>query len=254
MARILHRLEEQNIRLANLTGGSLANAIPREASALIAIPEASLEACTQLVEQIRNDIVAELAEAELNLSITLADAEPATELMPASEHYRWMAAIDACPNGALRMSDSIEDVVETSLNIGVLTIDDGKIRVDILPRSLVGSCNDAINQAVVGLFKMLGAEVIISDSYPGWKPNANSSILDTMQKVYQKLFDQEPEVKVIHAGLECGLLGNTYPDWDMISFGPTIRFPHSPDEKVHIKSVARFWDYLVATLKEIPEA
>ncbi|WP_299729474.1 aminoacyl-histidine dipeptidase [uncultured Endozoicomonas sp.] len=254
LTRIIQRLEAEGIRIASLTGGSLANAIPREASAVIGIPATSLAACEKIVDLISNDITAELAEVESNLSIIMTDAEPASELMSLPAQNSWIAAINACPNGAQRMSDSIEGVVETSLNIGVLNIREGQVFVHILPRSLVGSCNEGINDSVAGLFKLLGAEVVFSDSYPGWKPNANSPILATMKQVYLDLFDKEAGVQVVHAGLECGLLGSKYPEWDMISFGPTIRFPHSPDEKVHIQSVARFWDLLVATLKVIPEA
>ncbi|MFK0573800.1 aminoacyl-histidine dipeptidase [Endozoicomonas sp.] len=252
--RTLHRLEAEGVRIASLTGGSLANAIPREASAVIAIPESSLAACANIFDQSCNELATELAVAEPNLKLTLSDAEPSAELMSLTDQRKWVAAVNACPNGAQRMSDSIEGVVETSLNLGVLTISEGKIKAHILPRSLVGSCNDALCDAVAGLFKMLDAEVIFSDSYPGWKPDPDSQILVIMKQVYADLYDQEAGVQVVHAGLECGLLGSKYPEWDMISFGPTICFPHSPDEKVHIQSVAKFWDLLVATLKAIPKA
>lgn len=260
LVRILHRLEAEGVRIASLTGGSLANAIPREASAVIAIPESSMAACASIVDQCSNELTTELALAEPNLQLTLSDAElptgqqPALELMSLQDQHKWLATVDACPNGVQRMSDSIAGVVETSLNIGVLNISEGTIKAHILPRSLVGSCNNALCDAVAGLFRMLDAQVIFSDSYPGWKPNPDSRILDIMKQVYANLFDQTPGVKVVHAGLECGLLGSKYPQWDMVSFGPTIRFPHSPDEKVHIQSVARFWDFLVATLKAVPEA
>ncbi len=254
LIRALHRLEAEGVRIASLNGGSLANAIPREASATIAIPESSLVACNNIIDQCSNELTAELAVVEQNLKLTLSDSAPAAELMSIQDQNKWVAAVDACPNGAQRMSDSIEGVVETSLNMGVLTINEGKIKAHILPRSLVGSCNDALSDAVAGLFRMLDAEVIFSDSYPGWKPDPESQILATMKRVYAELYGQAPGVKVVHAGLECGLLGSKYPEWDMISFEPTIRFPHSPDEKVHIQSVAKFWDLLVATLKSVPEA
>ena len=250
---VLHRLEAEGVRIASLTGGSLDNAIPREASAVIAIPQSSRVACEQIIDQCSNTLRAELALVEPNLTLTLSDAAPAAGLMSLQAQNRWVAAVDACPNGVQRMSDSIAGVVETSLNLGVLSINDGKIKAHILPRSLVGSCNEALCDAVAGLFRMLDAEVIFSDSYPGWKPDPDSQILATMKRVYAELYGQEPGVQVVHAGLECGLLGSKYPEWDMISFGPTIRFP-PPDEKVHIQSVARFWDLLVATLKAVPQA
>ena len=252
LVRVVQRLQEHGVRIASVNGGSLANAIPREASAVIAIPQSAQTVCAQIVDQCSNEIAAELAVVEPDLQLTLSDAEPATELMPQADQCQWVAAISACPNGAQRMSDSIAGVVETSLNIGVFTIDAGKIRSHVLARSLVGTCNDALRDAVAGLFRMLGAEVVYQDSYPGWKPNPDSQILSLMQRVYSELYGKTPGVQVVHAGLECGLLGSKYPHWDMISFGPTIRFPHSPDEKVHIQSVARFWDFLVATLKAVP--
>ncbi len=221
---------------------------------MIAIPEASQVACDNIIDQCSNDLTEELSVVEPNLTLTLSNSAPAAELMSLQDQSKWVAAVNACPNGAQRMSDSIEGVVETSLNMGVLTINEGKVKAHILPRSLVGSCNDALSDAVAGLFRMLDAEVIFSDSYPGWKPDPDSQILAIMKRVYAELYAQAPGVKVVHAGLECGLLGSKYPEWDMISFGPTINFPHSPDEKVHIQSVAKFWDLLVATLKAIPEA
>ena len=254
LVRVLQRLQEHGVRIASINGGSLANAIPREASAVIAIPEAAQTVCAQIIDQCSNDICAELTAVEPDLQLTLSDVAPVTQLMPLGAQQQWIAAVAACPNGAQRMSDSVVGVVETSLNIGVFTIDEGKIHAHILARSLVGSCNDALRDAVAGLFRMLSAEVTYQDSYPGWKPNPDSQILALMQQVHHELHGKTPGVQVVHAGLECGLLGSKYPQWDMISFGPTIRFPHSPDEKVHIQSVSRFWDFLVATLKAVPEA
>jgi len=254
LVRVLQCLQEHGVRIASINGGSLANAIPREASAVIAIPESALAVCAQIIDQCSNDISAELAVVEPDLQLTLSDAAPATQLMPLADQHKWVAAVSACPNGAQRMSDSIEGVVETSLNIGVFTVDEGKVCAHVLARSLVGSCNDALRDAVAGLFRMIGAEVVYQDSYPGWKPDPDSQVLKLMQQVYHDLYGKTPGVQVVHAGLECGLLGSKYPQWDMISLGPTIRFPHSPDEKVHIQSVARFWDFLVATLKAVPAA
>ena len=249
LIRVLHRLKA--VRVASFTGGSLANAIPREAEAVIAMPASKLATLSDTVEQCRQELKAELATTDPNLQLTLTDAEPVAELMPVPDQQQWVAAMNVCPNGVQRMSDAVAGVAETSLNLGVLTMDSGKIAAQLLPRSLVGSCNDALRDAVTGLFEMLNAQVACSDSYPGWTPNPDSQILSLMQRVYTDLFGQKPGVKVIHAGLECGLLGSKYPQWDMISFGPTIRFPHSPDEKVHIQSVARFWNLLVATLKAV---
>ncbi len=162
-------------------------------------------------------------------------------------------AVIACPNGVIRMSDSMEGLVETSSNLAILKLDAGKktINADFLMRSSVDSAKNDLGERIKAVFELAGAEVTFSGEYPGWKPNMDSSILKSMQKVYHQKFGKIPEIKAIHAGLECGIIGGKYPNMDMISFGPTIRFPHSPDEKVNIEAVQKFWDFLVATLENI---
>ena len=144
------------------------------------------------------------------------------------------------------------DLVETSTNLAIVKTEEKKVRVHCLLRSSVDSAKLALADRMRALFEMAGAKVEFTGSYPGWKPNMESSILKVMKKVYEKKYGVTPEVKAIHAGLECGLIGGVYPKLDMISFGPTIRHPHSPDEKVHIASVQKFWDYLAETLKNVP--
>jgi dipeptidase D len=143
-------------------------------------------------------------------------------------------------------------LVETSSNLAIVKFDDNKIAVHCLLRSSVDSAKEALAESIGSIFDLAGAKVEFVGGYPGWKPNMQSEILKTMQDTYQKMTGKIPEIKAIHAGLECGLLGGVYPHWDMISFGPTIRFPHSPDEKVHIESVKKFYNWLVETLKNIP--
>ncbi len=198
---------------------------------------------------------AELAEVEPDLSLTMTAAEQsAAHIIPMPELARWLDALHVSPCGVHRMSLSVEGVVETSNNLAVVTIENGHIVIENMVRSLVDTAREEHAETIAGLYRLLGAEVNKKGAYPGWKPNMASSILKTMSETHKSLFGEEPEVEVIHAGLECGLLGSTYPHWDMISFGPTIRFPHSPDEKVHIASVANFWRYLQTTLKNIPQA
>jgi dipeptidase D len=153
------------------------------------------------------------------------------------------------------MSDSMEGLVETSSNLAIVKSDTTAKTVSAacLMRSSVDSAKEELASRIKAVFDLAGALVSFSGKYPGWKPNMDSPILKTMQDVYNKKFGKIPEIKAIHAGLECGILGGKYPHWDMISFGPTIRFPHSPDEKVNIKTVQKFWDFLVATLESIPE-
>ena len=151
------------------------------------------------------------------------------------------------------MSQSMKGLVETSNNLAIASVKDGKFEAYNLTRSSVDSAKEATAWKIAAVFQLIDAEVKLSGEYPGWKPNMASPILKTCQEVYNKNFGKIPEIKAIHAGLECGLLGGVYPNFDMISFGPTIRFPHSPDEKVEIGTVQKFWDFLVAILEEVPE-
>jgi len=150
------------------------------------------------------------------------------------------------------MSADMEGLVETSTNLAIIKSDKESVNVQCLIRSSVDTARDWVESMHESLFRLAGAEIWFDGQYPGWKPNLNSEILKTMQNVYQAKWGKIPEIKGIHAGLECGILGSKYPNWDMISFGPTIRFPHSPDEKVNIETVQRFWDFLLETLKNVP--
>ena len=163
-------------------------------------------------------------------------------------------AIYASPNGVIRMSNEMEGLVETSTNLATVKSENGIIKIQCLLRSSVDSAKQDLENMMQSVFELADAEVVFDGQYPGWKPNPVSPILKVMQDIYQKKYGKIPKIKAIHAGLECGLLGGVYPHWDMISFGPTIRYPHSPDEKVEIKTVQLFWDFLVETLKNIPLA
>jgi len=161
-------------------------------------------------------------------------------------------AVTACPNGVYRFIPELPTVVETSNNLAIIKSDGEKIEVRSLIRSSVESRKDEVASMVKSVFSLAGAKVELVGGYPGWKPNLESPILKEMTKVYEDKYGKTPKVMIIHAGLECGILGTHYPKMDMISFGPTIRYPHSPDEKVNIATVQKFWDYLVATLANIP--
>jgi len=163
-----------------------------------------------------------------------------------------IGAIYGCPNGVMRMSNEMPGLVETSTNLAIVKSENGTIRVHCLLRSSVDSAKMDLEHMMQSIFELAGAEVNFNGQYPGWKPNPDSPILKAMQDIYKKKYGNVPEIKAIHAGLECGLLGGVYPNWDMISFGPTIRYPHSPDEKVNIATVQKFWDFLVETLKQVP--
>jgi dipeptidase D len=173
-------------------------------------------------------------------------------LMDADTQNRMLRAVYGCPNGVIRMSDTMEGLVETSTNLSIVKTDGETVKVTCLLRSSVNSAKTDLTHMMGSIFELAGAKVDFDGEYPGWKPNPDSAILKAMQDVYNTRFGKVPEIKAIHAGLECGLLGAVYPGWDMISFGPTIRYPHSPDEKVNIASVEKFWIYLTETLKNAP--
>ena len=254
--RILNAAYEKfEVRLAEIEGGSLRNAIPREAFGTLAVKKGNVKKLIKLVEGLTAIIKSELAATEPNLIVTLEEVKLPKTVIDKKVQKRLTAAIVACPNAVIRMSDSMEGLVETSTNLAIVKSDTKKktISAACLMRSSVDSAKEDLGTRIKAVFELAGAEVKLSGAYPGWKPNMDSAILKTMQDVYNKNFGKIPEIKAIHAGLECGILGGNYPHWDMISFGPTIRFPHSPDEKVNIATVQKFWDFLVATLESIPE-
>ena len=238
-------------RLASVEGGSLRNAIPREASAIITIPAEGLDEVMDLVAEFEDLFVAEYDGVEDNIRLTAEQVEcPATEL-PEDVQDFLIHAITACPHGVYRVIPEMPDVVETSNNLAMLKTEDNCVTVYCLTRSSVESRKEELQEIIHSVFAMAGAEVEFSGSYPGWKPNLKSHILEVMKQTYQENYGVEPRVIIIHAGLECGIIGRNYPGMDMISFGPTIKYPHSPDERVNIATVAKFYDYLLATLKAL---
>ncbi|MDD2562959.1 MAG: aminoacyl-histidine dipeptidase [Salinivirgaceae bacterium] len=251
--RLLKQLEKQySIRIASINGGSLRNALPREAFVTYYAPEGKKQNIESDIKKFEAIIVKELSGTEPTLGIATAKPSIAKNVIDAKTQSNLINAILACPNGVIRMSDSMPGLVETSINLAIVKSDNDKIYVQCLMRSSVDTARDALAQSVKSVFDLAGAEIKFEGGYPGWKPNMASPILKTMMEIYNKKFGKVPEIKAIHAGLECGLLGGVYPNWDMISFGPTIRFPHSPDEKVKIDTVQKFWDFLKETLKNVP--
>ena len=240
------------LRLASLEGGSLRNAIPREASAWVVIPIENKAAFTTVVADLEKIIRKELSAVEPTLKITLNPAENPVTLIDEATQGNIINALYACPNGVIRMSNEMPGLVETSINIGVLKTSGNTVIGQTLLRSSVDSAKLDLQNMVTAVFTLAGADINMAGQYPGWKPNPDSAILKLMLELYKQMFGKDPLVKAIHAGLECGILGGTYPNWDMISVGPTIVSPHSPDEKTEIASVQKFWDYLLLTLKIIP--
>jgi dipeptidase D len=243
---------EFGLRLANLNGGSLRNAIPRESFAVITIPSGKKDAFIARLKEYETIIRKELSAVEPDLKMEAVAAEMPAKVMAEQAQKTFINAIYACPNGVVRMSNEMEGLVETSNNLAIIKVGEGVATALCLLRSSVDSAKADLESQIESVFHLAGAEITFDGQYPGWKPNPKSPILEKMLDIYNNRFGKIPKIYAIHAGLECGLLGGVYPNWDMISFGPTIRFPHSPDEKVHIESVTKFWDFLVDTLKNVP--
>ncbi len=235
----------EQVRLSTIEGGSLRNAIPREAFAIIAIPENKLKEVEQAVDGYKNIFTNELKNVEPDLSLKLESTETPHFVMDEMTQDDLINAIQGCPNGVIRMSTEMPGLVETSLNLAIVKSHNKEVEVKALIRSSVDTAKEEVESTLESIFLLAGAHVWFDGQYPGWKPNMDSQILKTMQTVYKDKWGKTPEIKAIHAGLECGILGNAYPNWDMISFGPTINFPHSPDEKVNVETVKKFWDFLV---------
>ena len=244
--------ENFSIRISSFNGGNLRNAIPREAFAVVMVPDKNTRAFLKDVKAFQAVLQNELKAVEPDITLEASKTKKPLKVISRDAQEKLILSVYSCPNGVIRMSDGVPGLVETSTNLAVVRTEKGGAVIQCLLRSSVDSAKDDLGSMVKSVFILAGAEVKLEGGYPGWKPNPDSPILHAMKDVYHKKFGKVPEVKAIHAGLECGLIGGIYPKLDMISFGPTIRHPHSPDEKVHIGSVAKFWDYLVATLENIP--
>jgi dipeptidase D len=254
IGRLLWNLQQKfNIQLANIDGGSVHNAIPRSAIATVIFPAKFEKEFIAYVKNFEKDVLNEIATVDPNVKIEASVAEFPKTVIDETTQKTLIQVICACDNGVIGMSPDIPDLVETSNNLAQVFIKDDAIELYTLQRSSVDSLLKNVSDSLVCLFSLAGAKITIHDNYPGWKPNINSPILKTMEAVYTKKYGQKPEIKAIHAGLECGLLGKIYPNLDMISIGPNIEFAHSPDERVSIKSVGKFWDLLLETLKNIPK-
>ncbi|MDR1865064.1 MAG: aminoacyl-histidine dipeptidase [Bacteroidales bacterium] len=239
------------LRLSSMEGGNMRNAIPREASAVVTVPASETAQLKNDAEEFLTVISAELSGVEENIVFTVTpEALPAT-VMTASSQNNVLNTLYAMPNGVIRMIADKPDVVETSTNLAIVQSDGKQVNIACLLRSSVDSAKDDLANAMTALCALTGSNIKLNGSYPGWKPNFDSNILKTMKQVYRRLYRRDPKVKVIHAGLECGIFGKNYPDMDYVSFGPTIMHPHSPGEKVNIPSVAEFWKYLTATLEAV---
>ena len=252
MNRVLAQLASDiPIRIASVAGGSLRNAIPRESFAVITFADTDLAKVEQAVAQIGKTIGSERKTSEPGLAVAIQKTDAVTDVMSEADQKTLLSLVYAAPNGVERMSEDIEGLVETSTNLSKIEVADGQASFQFLTRSSVETAREELATKIESLFQLAKAEVTHGGRYPGWKPNAESKILSQMKKVYEDLFGKPPSVNAVHAGLECGIIGSHYPGMDMISFGPTIKNPHSPDEKCHIPSVKLYWQYMVAVLESI---
>ena len=254
MARFLaQHAKALDLRLIEFRGGTLRNAIPREAFVTVALPAQNLEQLNSVFESYTELLQTELAAIETNLVSFNQAVDSQEPLFSAQSQQRFIAALNACPNGVIRMSDDIEGVVETSLNVGVISTEENVVKVLCLVRSLLDSGRDQVEGILSSVAELAGANIAFSGAYPGWKPDPDSEIMHIFRDMYEGIYGHKPNIMVIHAGLECGLFKKPYPNMDMVSFGPTIKFPHSPDEKIKIDTVALFWEQMIALLENIPD-
>ena len=253
LARLLNELEsEVELRLSSVTGGDRYNAIPREATAVAAVPDAALAFLETQVGVFAQTVQIELAgtEPDLYLEITPTDVPP--RVMTRDAQHRAIDALFGSPNGVIRMSDAVPGLVETSTNLGTITLGDGTMQAGFLVRSSVDSARDAVRDAITSVFALAGAETTFHDEYSGWAPNPDSPLLALMQETYFDLFGTEAGVMAVHAGLETSKFAETYPEMDMISLGPTLQNVHSPDEQLDVASVSTTWELLITAVARMP--
>jgi dipeptidase D len=249
--RVLVELAAQGGRVASLDGGNKHNAIPREAEAIVYLPKKNWEKAVAAVKTMNETIKAEVATVEPDLSITISVKRGLKKgkVLKMALQRKILNTIAALPHGVIKMSSDIPGLVETSTNVAVVRTDKKGITVVTSQRSSVASEISEVSQMVKAVFDLGGAVVKQGDGYPGWKPDLSSPILQTAKNAYASLFGREPAVKAIHAGLECGIIGERYPGMDMVSMGPTLEGVHSPDEKISIASVEKYWKFLLTVLK-----
>ncbi len=245
--------EECAVRIGSIDAGGLRNAIPRESFATVTVHESRIAAFQEFISTHAAILKSEYAITDPGLEVILEPAELPASLLNAEFQGKLLRAVWACPNGIFRMSPDVEDLVQTSNNLARVLVCDGQYQVMCLTRGSVDSEKLDLAGAIRATFELIGAEVTLSGAYPGWAPQPDAPIVKLMSELYEELFGEEAPVLACHAGLECGILGANYPDMQMISFGPNIRGAHSPDEKVQISSVQKYWGFLMETLKRIPQ-
>ena len=253
MARLLKKLEGIHFELAEINGGSKRNAIPREAEAVILFDEKNEDGVKSIIDIFIKEILTEYKDIDDGAKVELTKKETSYDKVFTPDFVKRIVSLLLCaPHGVVAMNPNIEGLVETSTNLATVFTEGDKLRVGTSQRSSIESAKLAVSGSVQAAFELAGAnEIIVTDGYPGWQPNMDSALLSTSKRVFKSLFGKDPEIKAIHAGLECGILGDKYPGMDMISFGPTIQGAHSPDEKVNIPDVDKFYKLAKGILEDI---
>jgi dipeptidase D len=254
LARTLNQTSSFDYRVAKLTGGRLRNAIPREAEAILFVKDSDVNEIKKILEEFEKTLINEFKTSDKGIKLNFSKSdENFSKVFKKNFSEKIINTLLAIPHGIIMISQDIPDLVETSTNLATINIEDDKLTVGTSQRSSIESAKKYIAQSVRAILSLAGADIEMTDGYPGWKPNMDSKLLKISKDVFKSLFNKDPEIKAIHAGLECGILDGKNPGLDMISFGPTIQGAHSPDERVNIETVERFYSLLKGILKELAE-
>lgn len=252
LGRLIYKgLENQNVELISIDGGGLRNAIPREAVAIISVRNA--QEFIQDATVLKSEILEEFASVEAGLQINIENSTSSDKAISEADSKKVILTLKALHNGVYRMSPDVADLVEASNNVARVELKGGELKILNLTRSSVESSKYSTAEQLKSVAELAGMNVVFSGSYPGWKPKPGSEIVQLMEKIYTEKFNEKPHVVACHAGLECGIIGANYPEMEMVSFGPTIRGAHSPDEKANIPSAQKFWSFLKDILANIPQ-
>ncbi|MBQ2123119.1 MAG: aminoacyl-histidine dipeptidase [Bacteroidaceae bacterium] len=254
MARLVQdAIANFEARLASWQGGNMRNAIPRDCDVVLTIPSENVAALKEVVEEWRETFKGEYGFVEKALTLDIADTALPKTLVPEEIQDNLVNALCACHNGVMRFIPEVPSIVETSSNLAIVEIGGGKAMFKVLVRSSRDSMRDCCSETLESVFSMAGMKIELDGAYPAWQPNPESEIVALMKDVYKELFGAESKVQVIHAGLECGVIGAKYPKMDMVSFGPTMRSPHTPNERCYIPSVEKYWQFVLTTLERTPK-
>ena len=250
---LLPVMEMFGVKVASFTGGSLRNAIPFEAEAQLAVPQENLDTVRKMLENSFAVIKEEFKDSDPGAVLFLEEEPVSAKFIQNSVMLRAIKAMLACPSGVIRMSRTMEGLTETSINMAIVRTEKGKISIHSLMRSAVDSAKEALAMRVRCIFELAGADMVVfKGGYSGWTPKLDTPVNKVCMEQYQKVYGKPMKIMATHGGLECAIMGAKYPNWEMVSIGPTIKYPHSPDERVNIAAVARTWEYLKAILENIP--